>query len=563
MEGEVMKKTINQSTLTIILNGASIFVLFLMAFSLLAYHGANRKFDVAMENRFQLTYNANKFMNASSHLTNEVRAFASTGNKEHYDHYWDEVNNEKNRESGIAAMQEIGISSEEQDMINRMSALSNELVPLEEEAMKKVEQGHIQEAIDYVYGADYSASTQQINALKEQFLSALNARTAQEVKQLHLQRNMIQIFMIFILILVGVIQCINMFIIRKRILSPVIAIKNEMIKISKGNLSEQFSLEPNTSEIGLLVASIHETKHEFKKYISDIDSKLSQMADGNMSLTVDSDYRGEFLPIQTAMSEILNALNDALSRINVTAENVSQQSEKMASSAETLSHGAIEQASTVKKLSKGIQDITEQVKRTSEDADNAKTYSVDSTVQLEVCKQKMKELTSAIEDIAKSSRQIGGIIKTIEDIALQTNLLALNAAVEAARAGEAGKGFVVVANEVQNLASKSSESAQNITKLIEESVRLVAYGTSLSEQTTTSLSSVVSTAHQTADIVEHIAESATSQAQSLKELTFGMEQISTVVQTNASTAEESASFAKDLYGQAEQLKIAVQKFQLR
>ncbi len=558
-----MKKTINQSTLTIILNGASIFVLFLMAFSLLAYHGANRKFDVAMENRFQLTYNANKFMNASSHLTNEVRAFASTGNKEHYDHYWDEVNNEKNRESGIAAMQEIGISSEEQDMINRMSALSNELVPLEEEAMKKVEQGHIQEAIDYVYGADYSASTQQINALKEQFLSTLNARTAQEVKQLHLQRNMIQIFMIFILILVGVIQCINMFIIRKRILSPVIAIKNEMIKISKGNLSEQFSLEPNTSEIGLLVASIHETKHEFKKYISDIDSKLSQMADGNMSLTVDSDYRGEFLPIQTAMSEILNALNDALSRINVTAENVSQQSEKMASSAETLSHGAIEQASTVKKLSKGIQDITEQVKRTSEDADNAKTYSVDSTVQLEVCKQKMKELTSAIEDIAKSSRQIGGIIKTIEDIALQTNLLALNAAVEAARAGEAGKGFVVVANEVQNLASKSSESAQNITKLIEESVRLVAYGTSLSEQTTTSLSSVVSTAHQTADIVEHIAESATSQAQSLKELTFGMEQISTVVQTNASTAEESASFAKDLYGQAEQLKIAVQKFQLR
>ncbi len=563
MEGEVMKKTINQSTLTIILNGASIFVLFLMAFSLLAYHGANRKFDVAMENRFQLTYNANKFMNASSHLTNEVRAFASTGNKEHYDHYWDEVNNEKNRESGIAAMQEIGISSEEQDMINRMSALSNELVPLEEEAMKKVEQGHIQEAIDYVYGADYSASTQQINALKEQFLSTLNARTAQEVKQLHLQRNMIQIFMIFILILVGVIQCINMFIIRKRILSPVIAIKNEMIKISKGNLSEQFSLEPNTSEIGLLVASIHETKHEFKKYISDIDSKLSQMADGNMSLTVDSDYRGEFLPIQTAMSEILNALNDALSRINVTAENVSQQSEKMASSAETSSHGAIEQASTVKKLSKGIQDITEQVKRTSEDADNAKTYSVDSTVQLEVCKQKMKELTSAIEDIAKSSRQIGGIIKTIEDIALQTNLLALNAAVEAARAGEAGKGFVVVANEVQNLASKSSESAQNITKLIEESVRLVAYGTSLSEQTTTSLSSVVSTAHQTADIVEHIAESATSQAQSLKELTFGMEQISTVVQTNASTAEESASFAKDLYGQAEQLKIAVQKFQLR
>ncbi len=66
---------------------------------------------------------------------------------------------------------------------------------------------------------------------------------------------------------------------------------------------------------------------------------------------------------------------------------------------------------------------------------------------------------------------------------------------------------------MQTLAGKSSESAKNITKLIEESVHLVSYGTSLSEQTTSALESVITSAEQTADIVEHIAESATSQAQ--------------------------------------------------
>ena len=537
-----MKKAMNQSTLTLILNGICIFVLLLMAFSLFIYHNINNQLADAMEARFDLTYNANRFMNGSSYLTNEVRAFASTANKEHYNNYWNEVNHLKNRDLGVAAMQEIGITAEEQNMIDTMSSLSNELVPLEEEA---------------------NTSITQINALKEKFLEMLDTRTAKEVQEIAVQKNIIQFFMICTLILVGVIQFFNMVIIRKRILYPVIAIKDQMTEISQGNLSMEFPLQSDTSEIGMLIASIHETKQELKKYINDIDFKLAQMAKGNMSLTIENDYRGEFLPIQTAMAQILTSLNEALSHINLTAEKVSQQSRKMTSSAEILSDGAVQQASTVEKLSNNIQTISQQVSRTSSDADNAKQYSANSTAQLEICGQKMKDLTSAIEDISKSSQQIAGIIKTIEDIALQTNLLALNAAVEAARAGEAGKGFVVVANEVQTLAGKSSESAKNITKLIEESVHLVSYGTSLSEQTTSALESVITSAEQTADIVEHIAESATSQAQALQQITYGMEQISNVVQTNATTAEESALFAKTLDTQAEELKNSVHKFQLK
>ncbi len=558
-----MKKAMNQSTLTLILNGICIFVLLLMAFSLFIYHNINNQLADAMEARFDLTYNANRFMNGSSYLTNEVRAFASTANKEHYNNYWNEVNHLKNRDLGVAAMQEIGITAEEQNMIDTMSSLSNELVPLEEEAMKEVEQGQMQQAIDYVYGTEYNTSITQINALKEKFLEMLDPRTAKEVQAIAVQKNIIQFFMICTLILVGVIQFFNMVIIRKRILYPVIAIKDQMTEISQGNLSMEFPLQSDTSEIGMLIASIHETKQELKKYINDIDFKLAQMAKGNMSLTIENDYRGEFLPIQTAMAQILTSLNEALSHINLTAEKVSQQSRKMTSSAEILSDGAVQQASTVEKLSNNIQTISQQVSRTSSDADNAKQYSANSTAQLEICGQKMKDLTSAIEDISKSSQQIAGIIKTIEDIALQTNLLALNAAVEAARAGEAGKGFVVVANEVQTLAGKSSESAKNITKLIEESVHLVSYGTSLSEQTTSALESVITSAEQTADIVEHIAESATSQAQALQQITYGMEQISNVVQTNATTAEESALFAKTLDTQAEELKNSVHKFQLK
>ena len=53
-------------------------------------------------------------------------------------------------------MQEIGITPEEQGMIDEMSALSNKLVPLEEDAMNNVQENRLQKALDYVYGSEYS-----------------------------------------------------------------------------------------------------------------------------------------------------------------------------------------------------------------------------------------------------------------------------------------------------------------------------------------------------------------------------------------------------------------------
>ena len=558
-----MKKSINQSTLSFILNGISILALLFLVFSLLSYSSISGKLDLANENRFALTYNANRFMNGSAYLTNEVRAFASTGQQEHYDNYWNEVNVLQNRDRGVAAMQEIGITSEEQKMIDDMSELSNTLVPLEDEAMKNVQAGNMQAALDYVYGEEYSASIAQINALKEQFLEALDERTKTQVETLGRESDFIRATMIAALIIVAVIQLLIMVITKRRVLRPVIAVRDQMSEISQGNLSAEFLLKSNTSEIGMLVESIHETKRELKKYINDIDNKLAQMAQGNMNLSITDNYRGEFLPIQNALSQILDSLNEALLHIHQSAQEVSAESQRVASGAQTLSEGAIQQASTVEELSADIRDISDQVNRTSKDADKAKQSTADAGMHLQLCSRKMDALMAAISDISQSSQEITGITKTIQDISFQTNILALNASVEAARVGEAGKGFAVVADEVQNLASKSAESAKNITELIENSVRLVQLGTALSTETTQALSMVVDSSQQSADLVAHIAESAQQQSQSLRQLTAGMDLISGVVQTNAATAQESASSAEELYRQAEKMKVSVQQFKLR
>ncbi|MBD3840359.1 MAG: CZB domain-containing protein [Campylobacterales bacterium] len=101
-----------------------------------------------------------------------------------------------------------------------------------------------------------------------------------------------------------------------------------------------------------------------------------------------------------------------------------------------------------------------------------------------------KQINEVVTQLNSKASDIADAVVTIDQIAFQTNILSLNAAVEAATAGEAGKGFAVVAQEVRNLASRSAESAKQITEVVKSIQESITITNQKFEKMTQSISEI-------------------------------------------------------------------------
>lgn len=360
--------------------------------------------------------------------------------------------------------------------------------------------------------------------------------------------------------LLGVIEFVVSVKVAKRISEPIARTSERIQQLAEGDITTSFIVNAPKDETLVLQQSLSVTVESLRTYINDIRTTLEALASGDLTVSSELEYKGDFVEIGQSLNEIASALNSAMKAVQNSVNNIQAGAGQVAEGSQSLSETAAKEAEAVDNIVNTVIAIKEKADASAKISEDISALASEANTDARNGGELMGELLEAVEDIRDKSASIKNIIETIDDIAFQTNILALNAAIEAARAGEAGKGFAVVADEVGNLAAKSAQAAQNTTSLINDSLTAVEKGTQLAQEAHTAMENIVNGISKIFDNMSEITSAAAEQQHAVGEINAGMERIETGMHTTSATAEESAASSEELSALATSLANEVERF---
>jgi methyl-accepting chemotaxis protein len=329
-----------------------------------------------------------------------------------------------------------------------------------------------------------------------------------------------------------------------------------------GDFSKRVALEGKEGFILNIGGAMNELCENVATTMEDLAQMFGALAEGDFSRRITADYQGIFGVLKNDANSMADRIASTISEIKAVGREVANAAAEISGSTTDLSQRTEEQAASLEQTSASMEEMSATVKKNAENAMQANQLTNGSRDVADKGGQVVAKAVDAMARIEDSSRKISDIIGVIDEIARQTNLLALNAAVEAARAGDAGRGFAVVASEVRSLAQRSSQAAKDITVLITNSSSQVQEGVGLVNQAGTSLTEILASIKQVADIVADIASASSEQSTGIDQINKALNQMDEVTQQNSALVEENAASAKTLEHQSEMMNEKVAFFKL-
>ncbi len=331
---------------------------------------------------------------------------------------------------------------------------------------------------------------------------------------------------------------------------------------SMGDISKRIDMHNKSGFYKQLGIGFNELLNQLSNVFEDIAEVMQQMAEGNVTQTINKDYQGVFGKVSNAINSTISNIRNTITDIRSMSEQINHSSGEINSANINLSSRTEQQASSLEETAASMEQLLSTVRNNTDNANTANTMATSAKQEATVGGNVVSQAVEAMQAINRSSQEIGEIIGVIDEIAFQTNLLALNASVEAARAGEQGRGFAVVATEVRNLASRSAEAAREIKELIKDSEQKVLAGSELVNQSGEKLNSIVASVTKVGDLVSEMAAASSEQMAGIEQVNQAVSSLDEITQQNAALAEETSAASAEMSTQSQKMQQAVDFFKL-
>jgi methyl-accepting chemotaxis protein len=306
-----------------------------------------------------------------------------------------------------------------------------------------------------------------------------------------------------------------------------------------------------------------EAKKDMQEKVKNLSNILRGVAEGDLTVRAEASGENDAMDqLVQRTNETIDAMQELIGQTKKAALTVVSGVRHISEGNQELSQRTQQQAATVEETSATVEQLVSGINQNAANTQRADSLSKEAVAVAVEGGDTVEKTTRAMNDMSEGSRKIVEMMDLINEITFQTNLLSINAAVEAARAGEHGRGFNVVANEIRNLAKRSSEASKDIQSLVRDIMDRVDTGKEWVGQLENGFKKIVQTIKQVSDALSEVSVGTQESSRGIEQIGQGVDEMSDVIAQNASLVDELAAAAEQLNERASLLQGMTEKFRL-